>query len=202
MCFFIFIVFVLDFFVQDESIYAEQATTERRRRPTRHCLAFNSSFCLSSAACISFISCMVWAYPLGPNMDLNCRPLSFSLPAGWCAAGSVAAAAGAGRRVPSAYCSYIVCPVITSVTMFPRIPNIAARPLFNSTFSLRVFFSRVKDVITEVTTTVVAIVLCCWKPCDFDETNEGNDLCKTSGWYTEKSLDTSWDIREFKVVGW
>merc|ERR1719203_1944192 len=81
MCFFIFIVFVLDFFVQDESIYAEQATTERRRRPTRHCLAFNSSFCLSSAACISFISCMVWAYPLGPNMDLNCRPLSFSLPA-------------------------------------------------------------------------------------------------------------------------
>merc|ERR1712151_1312190 len=46
-----------------------------------------------------------------------------------------------GEMWPAAYCSYMVCPVSSSATMLPMIPIIAARPLFNSTLSLRAFSS-------------------------------------------------------------
>jgi hypothetical protein len=46
-----------------------------------------------------------------------------------------------GVMFPAAYCSYIVCPVMHSLTMFPRIPNIAARPLLISAFNFRAFSS-------------------------------------------------------------
>mmetsp|Transcript_3299 Transcript_3299/g.4622 ORF Transcript_3299/g.4622 Transcript_3299/m.4622 type:complete len:215 (+) Transcript_3299:470-1114(+) len=60
----------------------------------------------------------------------------------------------------------------------------------------------VKDVVTEITNSIVAIVLGCWQPGKLNKTNEGNNLCKSSCGNREKSINSCGDIREFKVVGW
>jgi hypothetical protein len=59
----------------------------------------------------------------------------------------------------------------------------------------------VKDVSTEVTNSVVTIVLGCGPPCNLDETDESKDLGKSSSGNREDSVDTSGDIRELQVVG-
>jgi len=60
----------------------------------------------------------------------------------------------------------------------------------------------VLDVGTEVTNSVVSVVLGSWEPGELDESHEGDDLGKTSGGDSEKSINTGGDIRELKVVGW
>jgi len=59
----------------------------------------------------------------------------------------------------------------------------------------------VKDIITEVTNSVVTVVLGSGPPGDLNKSAEGNDLCKSSGGDGEDSLDTSGDIRELKSGG-
>ena len=60
----------------------------------------------------------------------------------------------------------------------------------------------VKDVVSEVTYTVVSIVLGSWKPSKLNESKESDDLCKSCSWYREKSVNSGWDIGELKVVRW
>jgi hypothetical protein len=59
----------------------------------------------------------------------------------------------------------------------------------------------VKDIATEVTDSVVTIVLGCHPPCNLDETNESKDLGKSCTWDSEDSVNTSGDIRKLQVVG-
>ena len=62
--------------------------------------------------------------------------------------------------------------------------------------------SRVKDVSSEVTNSVVTIVLGSGPPGNLNESNEGKDLGKSSRGDREKSVNSGGDIRELQVVGW
>ncbi len=60
---------------------------------------------------------------------------------------------------------------------------------------------RVKDVVSEVTNTVVSVVLGSRPPGKFNKSNSGDDLGKSGGRNSEKSVNSGGDIRELKVVG-
>ena len=63
-------------------------------------------------------------------------------------------------------------------------------------------FSWVKDVSSEVTDSVVPIVLRSGPPSDLNETDESKDLGKSSIWDTEDTINSSRNIRELQVIGW
>ena len=51
----------------------------------------------------------------------------------------------------------------------------------------------IKDVSSEVTDSVVTIVLGCRPPCNLNKTDEGKDLGKSSTWDREESVNSSGD---------
>mmetsp|Transcript_5288 Transcript_5288/g.12325 ORF Transcript_5288/g.12325 Transcript_5288/m.12325 type:complete len:263 (-) Transcript_5288:212-1000(-) len=62
-------------------------------------------------------------------------------------------------------------------------------------------FFGVLDVGSEVTNSVVSVVLGGRHPCEFDKGEEGEDLKKTGVGDGTDSINSGWDIREFKVLG-
>jgi hypothetical protein len=59
----------------------------------------------------------------------------------------------------------------------------------------------VEDISTEVTNSVVTIVLRCRPPRNLDESEEGKDLGKSSRGDSEESVNSSGDVGELQVVG-
>jgi len=66
---------------------------------------------------------------------------------------------------------------------------------------LACLFSGVKDISSEVTDSVVSIVLGCRQPCDLNESDECKDLGKSGIWDTEEAINSGRNIRELQVVG-
>ena len=60
---------------------------------------------------------------------------------------------------------------------------------------------RVEDVVSEVSDSVISIVLGSGQPSKLDESEESNDLSKSSGGDGEKSVDSGGDVGELEVVG-
>ena len=60
-------------------------------------------------------------------------------------------------------------------------------------------FLGVGDVNSEVTDSVVSVVLGCGHPCELDKSEEGKDLEKSSGGDGTDSVNSGGDIRELKV---
>ncbi len=61
--------------------------------------------------------------------------------------------------------------------------------------------SGVKDVSSEVSNSVVTIVLRCRPPGDLHESNKGKDLCKSSVGNREDSINSGGNVGELQVVG-
>ena len=62
-------------------------------------------------------------------------------------------------------------------------------------------FFGVSDVGTEVTNTVVSIVLGGRHPGQFDKGEEGEDLRKSGSGDSSDTVSSGWDVRELQVVG-
>ena len=63
------------------------------------------------------------------------------------------------------------------------------------------FFLGVLDIISEVSNTVVTVVLGSRHPCKLNKSEEQKDLCETGGGDGEESSNSSWNIGELQVVG-
>merc|ERR1712111_198948 len=59
-------------------------------------------------------------------------------------------------------------------------------------------FIRVSIIRTKVTNTIITVILRCRHPCEFHQSKERQDLCKSSSRDSKNTVNTSWDIGEFK----